>query len=42
VIGPAGRPLPRLPLRVNAEGHLEAAGDFLEHAGPTYDSVRED
>ena len=41
IFGPAGRPLPQLPVRVNAAGELEAAGDFLDHAGPTYDSVRE-
>jgi ubiquinol-cytochrome c reductase iron-sulfur subunit len=39
--GPAARPLPQLPLRVNAAGELEAAGDFFDRPGPTYDWVRE-
>jgi ubiquinol-cytochrome c reductase iron-sulfur subunit len=39
--GPAGRPLPKLPLRTNAAGELEAAGDFVHRAGPTWDGARE-
>jgi ubiquinol-cytochrome c reductase iron-sulfur subunit len=38
--GPAVRPLPQLPLRINAAGELEAAGDFYDPPGPSYDRVR--
>jgi ubiquinol-cytochrome c reductase iron-sulfur subunit len=38
--GPAGRPLPQLPLRVNASGELEADGDFFGQVGPSYRSIR--
>jgi ubiquinol-cytochrome c reductase iron-sulfur subunit len=34
--GPAARALPQLPLRVDAEGYLRAAGDFTEEPGPSY------
>jgi quinol---cytochrome c reductase iron-sulfur subunit len=40
--GPAGRPLPQLPLRVAADGSLEAAGGFYEPIGPSYGGIRED
>jgi ubiquinol-cytochrome c reductase iron-sulfur subunit len=40
--GPAGRPLPQLPLRVGANGGLEAAGGFYESIGPSYGGSRED
>jgi ubiquinol-cytochrome c reductase iron-sulfur subunit len=40
--GPAGRPLPQLPLRVGADGSLEAAGGFYEPIGPSYGGSRED
>ncbi|HYC81606.1 MAG TPA: ubiquinol-cytochrome c reductase iron-sulfur subunit [Solirubrobacterales bacterium] len=41
--GPAGRPLPQLPLRIAADGvTLEAAGDFYEPVGPSYGGIRED
>jgi ubiquinol-cytochrome c reductase iron-sulfur subunit len=40
--GPAGRPLPQLPLRVAADGGLEAAGGFYEPIGPSYGGIRED
>lgn len=40
--GPAGRPLPQLPLRVAADGSLEAAGGFYEPVGPSYGGIRED
>lgn len=36
VFGPAKRPLPQLPLEVDAEGYLVAQGDFLEPVGPSY------
>jgi ubiquinol-cytochrome c reductase iron-sulfur subunit len=39
--GPAGRPLPQLPLRVAADGSLEAAGGFYEAIGPSYGGIRE-
>lgn len=32
--GPAGRPLPQLPLLIDAEGNLRAAGDFSGPVGP--------
>jgi ubiquinol-cytochrome c reductase iron-sulfur subunit len=41
VFGPAARPLPQLPLRINAAGELEADGDFPEPAGPSYGTVRQ-
>jgi ubiquinol-cytochrome c reductase iron-sulfur subunit len=40
--GPAGRPLPQLPLRVAEDGSLEAAGGFYEPVGPSYGGIRED
>lgn len=41
--GPAGRPLPQLPLRIGADGvSLEAAGNFYEPIGPSYGGIRED
>jgi ubiquinol-cytochrome c reductase iron-sulfur subunit len=40
--GPAGRPLPQLPLRVAADGGLEAAGGFYEPVGPSYGGIRQD
>jgi ubiquinol-cytochrome c reductase iron-sulfur subunit len=42
LFGPAGRPLPQLPLRVAADGSLEAAGGFYEPIGPSYGGIRED
>jgi quinol---cytochrome c reductase iron-sulfur subunit len=39
--GPAGRPLPQLPLRVAEDGSLEAAGGFYEAIGPSYGGIRE-
>lgn len=38
--GPAGRPLPQLPLRVGADGVLEAAGNFSAPVGPSWWGVR--
>ena len=37
--GPAGRPLPQLPLRVRADGTLEAAGHMSGPIGPGWWSV---
>jgi ubiquinol-cytochrome c reductase iron-sulfur subunit len=41
LFGPAGRPLPQLPLRVAADDSLEAAGGFYEPIGPSYGNIRE-
>lgn len=38
--GPAGRDLPQLPLRIGDDRVLEAAGDFFDPPGPSYDEVR--
>jgi ubiquinol-cytochrome c reductase iron-sulfur subunit len=34
--GPAARPLPQLPLTVDADGYLVAAGDFHAPVGPSF------
>ncbi len=34
--GPAGRPLPQLPLAIDDEGYLYAQSDFTEPVGPGY------
>jgi ubiquinol-cytochrome c reductase iron-sulfur subunit len=34
--GPAARPLPQLPLEVDADGYLVARGDFPEPVGPSF------
>ncbi|MFE2959638.1 ubiquinol-cytochrome c reductase iron-sulfur subunit [Nocardia tengchongensis] len=36
VFGPAARALPQLPITVNADGYLVAAGDFIEPLGPAF------
>ena len=36
IFGPASRPLPQLPITVDAEGYLVAQSDFLEPVGPTF------
>lgn len=36
VFGPAGRPLPQLPITVDDEGYLVAQSDFDEPVGPSY------
>ncbi|MFC5728363.1 MULTISPECIES: Rieske 2Fe-2S domain-containing protein [Nocardioides] len=36
VFGPAGRPLPQLPLEVDEEGYLVAQSDFDEPVGPSF------
>jgi ubiquinol-cytochrome c reductase iron-sulfur subunit len=38
--GPAGRALPQLPLMIDGEGHVRAAGGFHEDIGPSWWSVR--
>jgi ubiquinol-cytochrome c reductase iron-sulfur subunit len=39
--GPAGRPLPQLPLMIDSEGYLRAAGNFSQRVGPSWWNVRE-
>jgi ubiquinol-cytochrome c reductase iron-sulfur subunit len=41
IFGPAGRPLPQLPLMVDATGYLRAAGNFSGPPGPSWWGVRE-
>ena len=36
IFGPASRPLPQLPIAVDAEGYLVATSDFKEPVGPSY------
>jgi ubiquinol-cytochrome c reductase iron-sulfur subunit len=40
LFGPAGRPLPQLPLDVDADGNLVAGGDFSGPVGPSWWGVR--
>ena len=40
VFGPAGRPLPQLPLTIDRRGHLRAAGNFSGPVGPSWWGVR--
>lgn len=42
IFGPAGRPLPQLPITVDAEGYLVAQSDFLEPVGPSFWERRHD
>ncbi|HEX3802033.1 MAG TPA: Rieske (2Fe-2S) protein [Solirubrobacteraceae bacterium] len=39
LFGPAGRPLPQLPVMVDTSGHLRAAGGFDEDVGPAWFDV---
>lgn len=39
--GPAGRPLPQLPLTIDSTGYLRAAGNFSARVGPSWFNVRE-
>ena len=39
LFGPAGRPLPQLPVMIDASGHLRAAGGFDEDVGPAWFDV---
>jgi ubiquinol-cytochrome c reductase iron-sulfur subunit len=41
VFGPAGRPLPQLPLLIDSSGHLRAAGGYSGPIGPGWSGVRE-
>jgi ubiquinol-cytochrome c reductase iron-sulfur subunit len=41
IYGPAGRPLPQLPLMVDDVGYLRAAGNFSARVGPSWWNVRE-
>ncbi|KAA9393375.1 Rieske (2Fe-2S) protein [Kocuria coralli] len=36
IFGPASRPLPQLPISVDADGYLVARSDFHEPVGPSY------
>jgi ubiquinol-cytochrome c reductase iron-sulfur subunit len=36
IFGPAGRPLPQLPLGVDSDGYLIATSDFHDAVGPTF------
>ena len=40
VYGPAGRPLPQLPLALAADGTLVAAGELSAPPGPSWPRVR--
>jgi ubiquinol-cytochrome c reductase iron-sulfur subunit len=41
IFGPAGRPLPQLPLMIDVNGYLAAAGDLSGRVGPAWWGVRE-
>ena len=41
IYGPAGRPLPQLPLMIDSAGYLRAAGNFSGRIGPAWWGVRE-
>ena len=36
IFGPASRPLPQLPIKIDAEGYLVAQSDFHEPVGPSF------
>ena len=40
LFGPAGRPLPQLPLMIDAERNLRAGGDYSSAPGPSWWGVR--
>ena len=40
IYGPAGRPLPQLPLMIDGAGNLRAAGNFSGPVGPSWWGVR--
>jgi ubiquinol-cytochrome c reductase iron-sulfur subunit len=40
LFGPAGRPLPQLPLQIDSSGELRAAGNFSGPVGPSWWGVR--
>ena len=41
LFGPAGRPLPQLPLEIDREGHLRAGGPYSGDPGPSWWGSRE-
>ena len=41
VFGPAGRPLPQLPIRIDRNGNLRAGGTFSGRVGPSWWAVRQ-
>jgi ubiquinol-cytochrome c reductase iron-sulfur subunit len=41
VFGPAGRALPQLPVMIDPDGYLRAAGQFDEDVGPSWVDVRQ-
>jgi ubiquinol-cytochrome c reductase iron-sulfur subunit len=41
IYGPAGRPLPQLPLLIDPQGNLRAAGNFSGPVGPSWWGVRD-
>jgi len=40
LVGPAGRPLPQLPLAIDRDGNLRAAGPLSAGPGPSWSGVR--
>lgn len=40
IYGPAGRPLPQLPLEIDSDGVLRAAGNFSQRVGPAWWNVK--
>jgi len=40
IYGPAGRPLPQLPLEIDTDGNLRAGGTFSARVGPGWWNVR--
>ena len=40
LFGPAGRPLPQLPLEIDGDGNLRARGGFSGPVGPSWWGVR--
>jgi ubiquinol-cytochrome c reductase iron-sulfur subunit len=40
IFGPAARPLPQLPITVDADGFLVARGDFADPVGPSFWEIR--
>lgn len=42
IFGPAGRPLPQLPLAVDSEGYLVAVSDFPDIVAPAYPRLAHD
>ncbi len=40
IYGPAGRPLPQLPLEIDSDGDLRAGGNYSARVGPSWWNVR--